>query len=251
MEPVTERVSVAAREPGTTSLDAFVTAAYDAHATSIYGLALRSTRDAELAADVTQEAFLRLLTEGQRGRLPDNLGGWLYRTSSNLIVSGARRRSVASRFALRLVTRDEPDGPEAILLGNEQHRDLDAALSDLSVDDRLALVLSAQGAMAPYDIAANPPAAIIYNLRMQLWFDIFPRTAAYAVRHYVPLTRDLWVPGMTAILEPQRPATWVAPAAGRFTLPWRASTRSRTPAAPCRRASSRTAVAQRTRTTSS
>jgi hypothetical protein len=78
--------------------------------------------------------------------------------------------------------------------------------------------LSSQGLIPRYDIAANPPAAVIYNLRMQLWFEIFPKSAAYAVRHYVPLTRDLWVPGMTATLQPQRALTWAAPAAGRFTL---------------------------------
>jgi RNA polymerase sigma-70 factor (ECF subfamily) len=146
IEPVTERVGVASRDLGTTPLAASITAAYEAHASAIYGLALRSTRDPELAADVTQEAFLRLITEGQRGRYPDNVGAWLYRNSSNLIISGARRASVARRFAPRLVSRDEPDGPESITLGQEQHRELVAALATLSVDDRLALVLSAQGA---------------------------------------------------------------------------------------------------------
>ena len=146
IEPVTERVRVASRDLGTTPLAAFITAAYETHAAAIYGLALRSTLDPELAADITQEAFLRLLTEGQRGRFPDNVGGWLYRASSNLIISGARRTSVARRLAPRLVARDVPDGPEAITLGREQHRALDAALATLSIDDRLALVLSAQGA---------------------------------------------------------------------------------------------------------
>ena len=69
-----------------------------------------------------------------------------------------------------------------------------------------------------YDMTAHPPAAVVYNLRMQRWFEIFPRTAAYAVRHYVPLYRNLWVPGMTASLGPGKPFTWRAPAAGRFTL---------------------------------
>ncbi|MEO8378121.1 MAG: hypothetical protein ABI779_00515 [Acidobacteriota bacterium] len=78
--------------------------------------------------------------------------------------------------------------------------------------------LAGRGAIAPYDIAANPPAAVIYNLRMQRWFEIFPKTAAYAVHHYVPLTRDLWVPGLTAIAQPGRAVTWVAPASGRYTL---------------------------------
>jgi len=145
MEPVTERVSVASRALGAAPLDAFISAAYETHASRIYGLALRSTRDADLAADITQEAFVRLLTEAQRGRVPDNVGGWLYRTSSNLIISGARRTSVARRLAPRLVARDMPDGPELIVLGREQHDALDAALATLSIDDRLALVLSAQG----------------------------------------------------------------------------------------------------------
>lgn len=78
--------------------------------------------------------------------------------------------------------------------------------------------LAASGGVAPYDITASPPAAIIYNLRMHRWFEIFPRTATYAVRHYVPLTRDLWVPGMTAIATPGRAVAWTAPAAGRYTL---------------------------------
>lgn len=88
--------------------------------------------------------------------------------------------------------------------------------------------LSAQGLITRYDIAADPPAAVIYNLRMQLWFEIFPKSAAYAVRHYVPLTRDLWVPGMTETLDPGRLVTWVAPGAGAFTL-WPSETLLRHP----------------------
>ena len=86
------------------------------------------------------------MTEGQRGRRPDNPGAWLYRTSTNLIISRARRASVARRVAPRLLSHDAPDRPEDVALGNEQHRELDAALATLSVADRVALVLAAQGA---------------------------------------------------------------------------------------------------------
>lgn len=146
INPATEPVSVAGRELAIPALDAVITVAYETHASAIYGLALRTTRDPDLAADVTQEAFLRLLSEGRRGRLPDNVGGWLYRTSSNLIISRARRATVARRFGPRLLSHDEPEGPEAIALGNEGHRELDAALATLAVADRVALVMSAQGA---------------------------------------------------------------------------------------------------------
>ncbi len=78
--------------------------------------------------------------------------------------------------------------------------------------------LANEGKVEPYAIEKNPPAAVIYNLRVQRWFEIFPRTAAYAVRHYVPVTRDLWLPGMTATLKPGATYRWTVPAAGRYTL---------------------------------
>jgi hypothetical protein len=78
--------------------------------------------------------------------------------------------------------------------------------------------LANEGKVEAYDIAKNPPAAVIYNLRMQRWFEIFPRTAVYAVRHYVPFTRDLWLPGMTATLKPGATYRWTVPVAGRYAL---------------------------------
>ena len=146
IEPVMEPVGVSGEGLSAVPLAAWVAATYDAHAASVYGLALRATHDPELAADVTQEAFLRLMTEGQHGRRPDSPGAWLYRTSTNLIISRARRASVARRLAPRLLSHDGPDRPEDVALGNEQHRELDAALATLSVADRVALVLAAQGA---------------------------------------------------------------------------------------------------------
>ena len=146
IEPVMEPVGVAGSDLAAIPLAAYVASMYDAHAASVFGLALRTTRDPDLAADITQEAFLRLLTEDRRGRRPDNPGAWLYRTSTNLIISRARRASVARRLAPRLLSHDRPDGPDAVALGNEQHRELDAALATLSVADRVALVMASQGA---------------------------------------------------------------------------------------------------------
>jgi hypothetical protein len=103
IEPLIEPVTIAVGRRDVATIGAFMVAAYETHSSAIYGMALGSTRDPELAADVTQEAFLHLLTEAQRGRAPDNVGGWLYRAASNLIVSRARRAAVARRFAPRLL----------------------------------------------------------------------------------------------------------------------------------------------------
>ena len=79
-------------------------------------------------------------------------------------------------------------------------------------------LLAASGNARPYDITAQPPAAVIYNLRMQRWFEIFPKTAAFAVHNYVPLTRDLWVPGLSVSLKPGQAVTWTAHRGGEYAL---------------------------------
>lgn len=123
-----------------------IAAAFRDHSAAIQGIALRSTRDPELAADVTQEAFLRLVFEAQSGRCPDNIGAWLYRTSANLIVSRARRAAVARRLAPRLVRTDGPAQPDSIALLHEEHHELQVALATLPVADRVALLMAANGA---------------------------------------------------------------------------------------------------------
>jgi RNA polymerase sigma-70 factor (ECF subfamily) len=123
-----------------------VAAAFRDHAATIERAALRSSRDADVAADVTQEAFLRLLVEAQAGRFPDNVGGWLYRTSANLIISRARRVAVARRLAPRLVRTDGPAEPDAIAILQEQRHELQLALAVLAPADRVALLMAAHGA---------------------------------------------------------------------------------------------------------
>jgi len=126
--------------------DEIIAQAYVDHAAAIRGKVLQMTRDPEVAADITQESFLRLFVETQAGRLPDNIGAWLYRTSSNLVVSRARHAAVAYKFAPRLVRDDEPAQPEAIAILHESQLEVRIRLSGLSSADRRALVLAAHGA---------------------------------------------------------------------------------------------------------
>jgi RNA polymerase sigma-70 factor (ECF subfamily) len=132
--------------PDQATLDAWIETAYRDHAAAIHAVALRSTRDPEAAADVTQEVFLRLFTEARAGRSPDNVRAWLYRASANLIVSRARRATVARRFAPLFLCRDTPAEPDAISIDREQHSALALALSTLPAIERTALLMAAQGA---------------------------------------------------------------------------------------------------------
>lgn len=138
--------ATAGRTGTLTAISDLITNAYEEHAAVVHRITLRSTRDPEVAADVTQEAFIRLLTEAQAGRFPDNVGGWLYRTSANLVISRQRRAAVARRLAPRLVRLDRPAEPDAVAIAHEQRRDLERALSELTESERVALLLAASGA---------------------------------------------------------------------------------------------------------
>jgi RNA polymerase sigma-70 factor (ECF subfamily) len=132
--------------PATAATDVVIEIAFRDHAATIQGTTLRATRDPELADDVTSEAFLRLLTEVRAGRCPDNIRAWLYRTSANLVVSRARREAVARRHSPSLVRWHGPAQPDEIAMHHEAQDELRSALDGLSVRDRTALLMAANGA---------------------------------------------------------------------------------------------------------
>ena len=120
-------------------------AAYDEFAPRLRAFAISATRDGDAADDLVQETFLRLVVELKAGREPTNLGGWLYRVCANLIVSRGRRRSIADRAKAVLLRRDTAPSPEDEALSNERDRVLATALSRLSPEARVALLLAARG----------------------------------------------------------------------------------------------------------
>jgi hypothetical protein len=80
-------------------------------------------------------------------------------------------------------------------------------------------MMSVQGLFEPYTIAKDPPAAVIADYRLRVYLEELPDTARYVTTHYVPLYRNLWIPGLTALAGP-RPTrvAWIAPRAGRYTV---------------------------------
>lgn len=185
-----------------------IAAAFHDHSAAVRGNALRLTRDPELAEDVTQEAFLRLVLEAQAGRFPNNVGGWLYRTTANLIVSRARRAAVARRLAPRLLRSEGPMEPDAIAVLQEQHHELTAALASLSAVDRVVLLMAAHGATGE-EIAGHlgrsqgATRTLLCRARGRL------RAAAMEPRR-APRGRP-WTPDATG--AKMRPSAWSSPSA--------------------------------------
>jgi RNA polymerase sigma factor (sigma-70 family) len=127
------------------SADRVVVAAFESHAERLTSFAIAAVRDRDVADDIVAEAYLRLVREVHAGRVPENIGGWLYRVCSNLIMSRGRRISVARRALARLLERGEADAPETHVLRRDFNARTVAALNELPMDARIALLMAAEG----------------------------------------------------------------------------------------------------------
>jgi RNA polymerase sigma factor (sigma-70 family) len=114
---------------------------YDRYAPRVHSLALRQLRDAEAAADVTQETFLQAATRLGGLRDPERLGAWLFAVTRHEIVNHVRR----ARRDLVTSTFEDHDMPIESTQGFDRLHDEELrtliAQAQVGLDDRDRLVL--------------------------------------------------------------------------------------------------------------
>ena len=106
-------------------------------------------RDEATAQDLTQETFVRLLAEVRADRVPETMGGWLWRVGHNLATSRGRRIAVADRHRRELVHDIEFASPETVAIAEEEQAEVVAALAVLDGAGRAAVTMAAQGLTGP------------------------------------------------------------------------------------------------------
>jgi RNA polymerase sigma-70 factor (ECF subfamily) len=126
--------------------EAWLAAAYVAHAPELHAYVLARFGSHVTAEDVVQEAFARLVREVAAGRAPDAARPWLYRVAHNLAVSelrGPRCREAE----LDVPGRPEPTSAsaEAELEAWSLDPELRAALGSLTPAARATVLLAADG----------------------------------------------------------------------------------------------------------
>jgi RNA polymerase sigma factor (sigma-70 family) len=129
-------------------------ACYAARFAPLFTYLDRLTGDPDLAADVAQEAFVRL---HRRGEMPDQPAGWLVAVANNLVRD--ERRRVTRQ--LRLLSEEPGRAPAGAPAGDpfddveraERIAAVRAALERLSLRDRQALLLR-HGGYSYREIAA-------------------------------------------------------------------------------------------------
>jgi RNA polymerase sigma-70 factor (ECF subfamily) len=132
------------RDPGATLEDL-----YRDHAPGLNRWIGAMTRDDEAAADLVQEAFLRLARERAAGRSPDDPAAWVAQVARHLAVSRARRASTAARYAPRLLDRSDGEDPAEAVIAAERAVAVRRALAILRPVERAAVVLAAEGVGGP------------------------------------------------------------------------------------------------------
>ena len=138
-----------------------IEAAYRDHRAALVRHLTQVTRDADVAQDLAQEAFLRLAREVEAGRAPGDSAAWLHRVGMNLAMSRGRHLQVVDRRAGELAQPAEPTNPEDAAAGGELTSAVAAALARLSGTERHALILAAYGVGGPeiaLSIARTPGA---------------------------------------------------------------------------------------------
>jgi len=119
---------------------------YDRFSSMIYNLTLRQCGDAELAKDLTQEAFMRLFRNLGKFEGRSALKTWTYRVVLNHCRSRLGRRNPPQQFDLTEDGREQEiedlaRGPEGRAEAADSRRQIAAALVLVEASYREALVL--------------------------------------------------------------------------------------------------------------
>lgn len=103
--------------------------------------------NSSIAEDLTQETFLRLLGEFDRGVRIENQRAWLFRVATNLALSHKKNGSMSMSLmdVADHACRAAGPGPEETLLHDETSRLLSAGMNRLSAQERQCLLLRCEG----------------------------------------------------------------------------------------------------------
>lgn len=109
----------------------------------IYSFAYRLTGNPDDASDLAQEVLLRV-RRGLDSYTPGSFEGWLWRITRNAFLDDVRRRQRRPTVALPEIDRGEAGSappPEEVLASVRLGEDVQAALLDLPLEFREAVVL--------------------------------------------------------------------------------------------------------------
>lgn len=133
-------------------------AIYEAYRPRLFSFLARLSRRRDVAEDLLEETWLRLVTRASELTDETRLGPWLFTVARNLFASWCRHRAVdESRildFALSWPGALPRESPFELAARGETERRLETALARLPARDREVLLLVAGEDLSPAEAAA-------------------------------------------------------------------------------------------------
>jgi RNA polymerase sigma factor (sigma-70 family) len=132
-------------------------AVYDEYRARIYGFLVHLCRRREVAEDLLEETWLRLVEHAGRFKPDTRLGPWLFTVARNLYYSYCRSRAVENESVAGLMelwsTAAARPSPFEEAAGGELDRRVERALSAMPPRHREVLLLSLVEEMMPAEMA--------------------------------------------------------------------------------------------------
>jgi RNA polymerase sigma-70 factor, ECF subfamily len=111
------------------------------HRDRMWAVALRTLRDPEEASDALQEAFISAFRAAGSFRAESQVTTWLHRIVVNACLDRVRRRQARPTVPLPEAGPGEPATPGDAMADRETRMVVQRALSDLSDDQRMPILL--------------------------------------------------------------------------------------------------------------
>ena len=124
----------------------------------LFNFLARLSRNRDVAGDLVEETWLRLVTHAPQLRPDTELGAWLFTVARNLYISYCRSRSIETDHAADLLGL-WPSGTQHVspfeeTAANQTERRIEAALASLPAIHREVLLLVGVEGLQPHEAAA-------------------------------------------------------------------------------------------------
>ena len=132
----------------------FVETLFAKHHGEIYAYLLRMMRDPEVAADMTQDAFIKAYKNYETLEKPENARAWLYQIAHRVALDEIRRRKIIRFFPWTGESHGSAPSAEHLVMDARLSGDMQRALARIPERQRAALLLAELHDLTGLELAA-------------------------------------------------------------------------------------------------
>ena len=132
----------------------FVDALFNKHHNEIYAYLVRMLRDSELAADLTQDAFVKAYKNYDTLQKDDNARAWLYQIAHRVALDELRRRKIIRMIPWTGEARGAAPSAARLAMDLRLSGPLERALASIPERQRAALLLAELHDLTGLELAA-------------------------------------------------------------------------------------------------